>query len=248
MKQDNSRAAWSHPPGDLDLGSHQVDIWRVSLDLPPVSVKQMESTLPADESERASKFHFDYDRNRFTLAHASLRRVLARYLHIQPHRINFSVNEYGKPSLPPETEIHFNLSHSSKFALIAVSRNRNIGVDVEKIRVDIELENLASRYFSPHESSELLALPPEQRAIGFFNCWTRKEAYIKAQGLGLSLPLDSFDVSLTPAEPTLLRATRPDSTESARWTLLSLLVDTGYAGALAVEGKDLEFRYWDFIP
>ena len=128
--------------------------------------------------------------------------------------------------------------------MIAVTRGRKVGVDVELIREGIELENLSSRNFSQMENQELMALPVEQRTLGFFACWTRKEAYIKAQGLGLSLPLDSFDVSL--GESAVLRATRPDASESARWSLHSLNVESNYAAALAVEGNDFEIRCWDW--
>jgi 4'-phosphopantetheinyl transferase len=117
-------------------------------------------------------------------------------------------------------------------------------VDVEQIRAEVEIESLARRYFSPREVSELMALPLEERVVGFHHCWTRKEAYIKAQGLGLSLPLDSFDVSL--GEPAILRATRPNANEAARWSLRSLDVETDYAGALAVENGVSECRFWDW--
>jgi 4'-phosphopantetheinyl transferase len=215
-------------------------VWRVRVD----SFNPREDILSPDEREHAAKFHFDKDRNRYIVSHASLRETLARYLRAEPKELKFSVNEYGKPFLP-EHDLGFNLSHSGEYALIAVTRGRNIGVDVEQIRADVEIEKLASRYFSPREVSELMALPPERRIIAFYNCWTRKEAYIKAQGMGLSLPLDSFDVSL--GEPVLLRATRPNTSEAAQWTLLSLDVESGYAGAVAVRRHDLDFRLWDFL-
>jgi 4'-phosphopantetheinyl transferase len=130
--------------------------------------------------------------------------------------------------------------------LIAVSGEQKVGVDVERIRSDMEIESMARRFFSPDEVSDLMTLPPEEREVGFFNCWTRKEAYIKAQGLGLSLPLDSFDVSLTSNEPAILRTTRPDPKETARWTLVSLEVESNYRAAVAVEMQGVEFRLWDF--
>jgi 4'-phosphopantetheinyl transferase len=117
---------------------------------------------------------------------------------------------------------------------------------VERIRSGLELESIANRYFSLGEVTELMALPLEQRELAFFNCWTRKEAYIKAQGLGLSLPLDSFDVSLVLHEPAVLRVTRPDAQAASHWTLVSLDVDSNYAAALAVEGQGLEIRFWDW--
>ncbi|MEW6406565.1 MAG: 4'-phosphopantetheinyl transferase superfamily protein, partial [Chloroflexota bacterium] len=159
----------------------------------------------------------------------------------------FTKGEFGKPILLHSDGIDFNLAHSGDLALVAVARGRKVGVDVERIRQNTDLEKIARRYFSPREVSELLALPENQRFIGFFNCWTRKEAYIKAHGLGLSMPLDSFDVSLAPGEPAVLRETRPAPNEAAHWMLLALNVASDYAATLAVEGKNLEFRYWDAI-
>ena len=223
-----------------------MDVWRISLDLPTASVKSLESTLSADESQRrAARFHFPADRDRYIAAHGCLRNVLARYLNCEPNQLIFSTNDYGKPGLGSHN-LEFNLSHSGNFALIVVTREHKVGVDVERVRDDLEVESIAKRYFSPNEISELMVLQPEQRDAGFFNCWTRKEAYIKAHGLGLSLPLDSFDVSLTPNEPATLRATRPNPQEAARWRLLSLDVDSSYAAAVAVEMPGSEIRLWNF--
>lgn len=241
MQKDN----WTSPPDSLELESHYVDVWRIALDLSSDSIKLIESTLSADETQKAARFHFPADRDRFIAAHGSLRAILGRYLRCKPVELTFSVNSYGKPALL-NSNLEFNLSHSGDFAMVAVTSDRKIGVDLERIRPDMELENIASRNFSEIEVSELMGLPPEQRGIGFFNCWTRKEAYIKAQGVGLSLPLDSFDVSLTPDQPAVLRATRPNLQEAARWTLRPLDVAPNYAGALAVEGIDLDLRFWDW--
>src|SRR3989304_5240764 len=213
MQKYNSHTRWSQPPDDLDLQSHQVDIWRARLNLPNDSLKVLDATLSADETERAARFHFSADRDRFIIAHGCLRDILARYLHCKPGRLILSVNQYGKPVLE-DYKLEFNLSHSGDFALVAITSERKVGVDIERFRSDIEFESIASRYFSQSEVSELLALTSEQKAHGFFNCWTRKEAYIKAHGLGLSLPLEGFDVSLIPNEPVILRATRPDPQEA----------------------------------
>jgi len=236
---------WSPPPEFLDLQPHQVDVWRICLDLESATIKQLESTLSADESQRAARFRFPNDKRSYIVAHGGLREILVRYLLCEPGKLSFSTGEYGKPTLENHN-LEFNLSHSGEFALIAVSQACRIGVDVERHRPDLEHEKIAHRFFSPNEVTELLALPPEKRAPGFFNCWTRKEAYIKAHGLGLSMALDSFDVSLTPNEPTFLRATRPNPKEAFRWTLVSLQVGSGYAGAVAVDGQNLEFRLWDW--
>jgi 4'-phosphopantetheinyl transferase len=236
---------WTSPPDALDLDTDHVDVWRIHLDPKTDSVKRVESTLSTDEIERAAKFHFPKDRDRFLAAHISLRDILARYLQCQPGELTFSVNQYGKPALDNH-KLEFNLSHSGDFALIAVAGQRKVGVDMECIRSDMEVENIAARNFSKSELSELMALPLEQRVTGFFNCWTRKEAYIKAHGLGLSFPLENFDVSLTPNEPAILRATRPDQREAAHWTLLALEINPNYAGALAVEAETVEYRFWDW--
>lgn len=241
MKQDN----WISPSDSLHIESRHVDVWRIFLNLQVDSVKLAESTLSVDEARRAARFHFPKDRDHFIAAHGILRQIVGRYLHCNPRELTFSVNQYGKPALV-NSDLEFNLSHSGNFALLAVTQNRKVGVDVECIRQGISSHVIAQQYFSKAEVAELQSLPMEQRETAFFTCWTRKEAYIKAQGLGLSLPLESFDVSLTPGQPAVLRATRPDPQEAARWTLLSLYVDPKYGGSLAVEGRDLDFRLWDW--
>jgi len=236
---------WLPPPDFVDLEPQQVDVWRICLDLPTATVKQLESILSADECQRAARFHFPEGSNHYIVAHGSLREILSRYLHCEPSQLNFSTNEYGKPELE-DYQLEFNLSHSGDFALVAVSQNCKVGVDVERHRPDLEHEKIANRFFSPNEINELMVLPPDLRTTGFFNCWSRKEAYIKAQGLGLSLPLDSFDVSLAPGEPAILRAIRPNPDEATCWTLVSLQVESGYAGAVAIEEQNLEIRLWDW--
>ena len=240
------RTNWTKPPRDLNLGTNQVDVWRIFINPTPAPMQQTESTLSADESQRAARFRFDKDRHRFTVSHFALRDILSRYLHIEPEKIKYTVGEYGKPAIESDLNLDFNLSHSGNHALIAVARDRKVGVDVEHFRDELEIEKIARRFFSEKENAELMRLSADQQRTGFFNCWTRKEAYIKAHGLGLSLPLDSFDVSLAPDEPAVLRTTRPNTQEASRWTLLSLDVGSQYAGAVAVDGKDLNFRFWDW--
>ena len=243
MQQDSPD--WSPSLDPLELQPQQADIWRISLDLPTATVKLLESTLSEDEAKRAARFHFPADQNRYIVAHGCLRDILARYLKRKPEQLEFSANEYGKPALS-DHELEFNLSHSGDFVLIAVTRGLKIGIDVERIRSDIEHEAIARRFFSPNEVAELIALPPIQREIAFYNCWTRKEAYIKAQGVGLSLSLDSFDVSLSPNQPALLRDTRPNSQEALGWALISLEVGSGYAAAVAIRERELKLRLWDW--
>lgn len=239
------KAEWHPAPEIVDLHPHQVDVWRIHLDLPPATVRQLESTLSAEETQRAAHFRFAKDRDHYTVAHGSLRNILARYINRNPSQLYFSANKYGKPVFE-DRNLEFNLSHSGDFALIAVSQGCKVGVDIERIRSGMEHEKIARRFFSPNEVAELMAMPPDQKIDGFFNCWTRKEAYIKAQGLGLSLPLDSFDVSLSPNKLATLYATRPNPDETTQWTLVSLKVESGYSGALAVKGKELNVRLWNW--
>ncbi|HET9588162.1 MAG TPA: 4'-phosphopantetheinyl transferase superfamily protein [Anaerolineales bacterium] len=245
MQKTNAYSVWSPPPDNPDLQPHQVDIWRARLDLPMEALKGWEAVLSSEEAERAARFHFPKDRDRYIAAHGFLRGVLSRYLLCTPDELTFSANDYGKPVLIGH-KLEFNLSHSGDFALVALTRGYKIGVDLERVRQGISSLVIARQYFSKSEIAELQGLPLDQREAAFFTCWTRKEAYIKAQGLGLSLPLESFDVSLTPNQPTILRATRPDADEAARWTLRSLEIDPRYAAAVAVEGKDLEFKLLDW--
>ena len=180
MQKTDTKTIWSPGPDALKLESHQVDVWRISLELPTASVRLLGSYLSGDESHRAARFHFPQDRKRFIAAHGCLRDTLTRYLRCEPHQLTFSTGEHGKPALTSHKGIDFNLAHSGDYALVGVTRERRIGVDVERIRKKIELDKIARRFFSPSEVSELMASPPEQREMAFFLCWTRKEAYIKA--------------------------------------------------------------------
>jgi len=239
---------WNTPTDGLTLKPDQVDVWRLSLDFQPDPNKLMESTLSAKELDRAERFEFDKDKHRYVVSHICLRDVLSRYLNLDPSQLTFEANAYGKPSLKDQ-KLEFNISHSGDFVLVAVTLDHKIGVDIERIRQGISSHVIAKQYFSPAEIKELEALPMEERVVAFFVCWSRKESYLKAVGTGLSMPLESFDVSLTPGEPAILRATRPDPNEAARWTIHSIEVDPAYKAAVAVENnKDLEYRLWDWRP
>jgi 4'-phosphopantetheinyl transferase len=131
--------------------------------------------------------------------------------------------------------------------LIGVVLSRQLGIDVEKIRADFATEKIAARFFSANEVRNLVSLSPEKRGAAFFSCWTRKEAYIKGRGEGLSYPLNGFDVSLLPGEPAALLASRTDPAEVSRWSLISLEPAPGYAAAVAVEGRDLELSCWAWL-
>ncbi|HEX8557463.1 MAG TPA: 4'-phosphopantetheinyl transferase superfamily protein [Pyrinomonadaceae bacterium] len=239
-------ATWRGAPERPRADGAEVHVWRVTpLTRPADEVAALRALLSEDEAARADRFRFERHRGHFIVARAALRRILGRYLGSPGRLLRFGYNEYGKPSLAHPT-LRFNLSHAGEVALLAVTSGREVGVDVEAIRDDVEGEKLAEHFFSPGEVETLMSLPEAARARAFFDCWTRKEAFIKALGSGLSHPLDAFDVSLAPGEPAALLRTRADSREAARWTLRELEPGEGYAAAVAVEGGGWELRCWEF--
>ncbi len=231
----------------LALPEDEVQLWRVELEAIGSDESRWQKVLSPDETKRASRFHFSSDRQRFVASRALLRIILAGYLATNPTNLSFSYSNKGKPSLGPahaESDITFNISHSSGIALLAFTRRRQIGIDVEQVRRNSDLEAIARRFFSAHEQKQLAALPNEERVDGFFRCWTRKEAYIKATGDGLSLPLSQFDVSLGAGEKRALLATRPDDSEAGHWLLSEVPAGGGYAAALCVRGQDWKLNHW----
>jgi len=220
----------------------EVHVWFVELAGPGDSVETCFQSLSADERERASRFRFEHLRTAFTLSRGILRVLLGRYLAIEPGRIRFAYGPRGKPRLAfPESRLEFNLAHSGKFAAYAFAVGCEPGVDIEEVRHISEQENIVSRFFSREECEEWMALDAAERDEAFFRCWTRKEAYIKAVGDGLSMPLDSFRVSLRPGVPALLTAAAGDPAAGS-WSLYTLAPGDGYAGALAVPERGRRVR------
>ena len=245
MPADNA-GDWSDPPGFPAVSENEVHIWRAFLDRPSDQLRQFESLLSADEIIRARKYRFPIHRDRFVSRRAMLRLVLARYLSIPAPELHFDYTEYGKPLLGRRhtTKLRFNLSFSHDMALVAVACGRDIGVDVEKIIQSTVEETIPEQFFSARETATLRSLPGSYQAIAFFDCWVRKEAYIKAKGMGLSLPLDSFDVSFGDEKPASLLRTAPDPQEIRRWTMMALHPAPGYAAALVLEGQGGVVRCW----
>jgi 4'-phosphopantetheinyl transferase len=225
------------PGTQLTLPADEVHLWRVDLEAVASSEARWRKVLSPDELARAARFHFDRDRQTYTATRALLRTFLAGYLGSKPTDLVFHYSDKDKPSLELSGDrLEFNVSHSGRRALLAFARRRSVGVDVEHIRDDFDPQALAHRFFSVLEQRALATLEPEDRYAGFFRCWTRKEAYIKAVGTGLSLPLDQFDVSLRPGEENGLLSTRPDAAEAAVWSLREVQAGEGYAAALCVHG------------
>jgi 4'-phosphopantetheinyl transferase len=235
-------------PPRFSLTGSEIHIWLVDLREQAEGIAACRETLSADERSRAESFHFQRDRDRFVVARGALRTILGRYLEERPEQLRFTYNSFGKPALPDTSRheaLEFNLSHSGDVALCAVALGRRLGIDVERVREDFCCEEIAEHFFSGREVATLRALPEAERPHAFFRCWTRKEAYIKARGEGLSIPLDSFSVSLGPGEPAeLLSVDGPP--EAARWTLIGLEPRPGYAAAVAFEGdgRRLSCRMW----
>jgi 4'-phosphopantetheinyl transferase len=232
----------------LTLHSDEVHVWRAALDVPESQVWSLWDMLTTDECQRAERYVFQKDRTHFVVARGLLRVLLGRYLRQGPQYLRFIYGPHGKPALATDTggvALHFNVSHSHGLALYAITRGREVGVDIERIRSEVVQEQVAEHFFSPREVTVLRALPSPLQATAFFACWTRKEAYIKAIGDGLALPLDQFDVSLAPGEPAALLHTTWDPQEAARWALQDLAPAPGYRAAVAVAGHDWHLTCWD---
>ena len=230
---------WGQPPIPLSIADREVHVWRARLDLPASPMDQFEKLLSYDEFVRARRFRFPVHRNRFVSRRGILRCLLGAYLQISPADVILENTEFGKPLLARRhnTNLRFNFSVSEDLALYAITRGRDIGVDLEYIKPAISHESVAEQFFAAREVAQLRAIPKGQQPAAFFDCWVRKEAYIKARGMGLSLALDSFEVSFGDAKPARLLRTIPDPEEAGRWTMVALHPEPGYAGALVVAGQ-----------
>lgn len=229
----------------VGIGSTVIDIWQWPLDVAAAALPGLVAALSDAEFARAARFVHERDRLRFIAGRGHLRAILGAYLAVPAKRLAFDYNAFGKPRLAGagEPPLHFNLSHSAGVAVLAVCDHYQIGIDIE--RVAPFKEDLAGTFFSAAERRALRCVPPDAYLDAFYRCWTRKEAFVKAHGAGLSLPLDSFDVSIgTTGQPRLLRLDgMPDAPE--QWCLLNLAAPHGFIGAVAAltAGNAVELRY-----
>ena len=238
------RRAGSAGPAENDL-----HVWRLCLDTDATALGRLWDTLSADEQARTARFRKPSDRAHFTAARGMLRAILGAHLDQPPDRVQFSAGPYGKPALARSSSgLRFNLSHADGLALVAVARGREVGVDIERIQPDAPHERLAERFFAREEAAALRSFPVDARAEAFARCWVRKEAYVKARGEGLRLPLDRFTVSLAAGAPAALRGIGSEADEAARWSLMDLPAPAGYAAALAVEGRPGRRIVADWTP
>jgi len=236
-------------PKDLSPRRGAVEVWVVDLNALDHTLHPVYELLGEDERQRAERFRFPIDRRRFVMARATLREILGRYLQTAPEQLEFEYGEYGKPRLArPHTSVRFNASRSGERALIACTQDHEIGVDIESLSRELEIDDLSRRFFTASESQKLATFPADRRKEAFLRCWTCKEAFIKAVGKGFSLGLDKFNVSLGMGSPKVDASTPIDKFIVDGWSLIPLASSAleGYISALAIEGEDAEvsLRSW----
>jgi 4'-phosphopantetheinyl transferase len=244
----NSHSLWQHPIGRYALPADRTHVWRADLRRLYGDVPDLRNLLSVDECGRADRYQFEADRNRYIVARAVLRLLLGHCLDCAVGHLTFATDRFGKPTLlaPAMASLQFNVSHSGDYILVALNRRHAVGVDVERIRADLAMEEIAQRFFSLREWGDLSALTSQERPGGFFACWTRKEAYLKGRGDGLTVPLAAFDVTLRPGDDVRLIETRHDINDVHRWTLSALDCGNDYRAAVAVAGRDAALDCWEW--
>lgn len=233
------------PDSALQLPTSELHVWAIPLDLSEAEVSESSKTLSEDELLRAARFHFDLHRRRYIAGRAALRSILAAYTGKQASDVEFFYGTHGKPHLArPDRGVRFNFSNSEGQAICAVMCRTEIGADLEMMRDISDYETIARQFFSPSEAEALLSLPHGFRQEAFVNCWTRKEAFLKALGSGLALPLDSFEVSLRPGDPARLLSVDGDRAGAIGWTLISMSPLPNFVASVAVRGRPRLIRTW----
>jgi len=236
---------WSNPPAEVSLAVDEVHIWRASLERCTRTIEHFSHTLADDERERAQRYGCMATRARFVVGRGLLRTVLGRYLGQTAQQIQFRLSPQGKPILcATASPLHFNVSHSHQLVVMAVTRQGELGIDVERLRPFANNLGLAERYFSPRECHLLRLMSPERRTEAFFHTWTRKEACLKALGVGLSYGLDRVEVTIHPEDPVRLLRLNGEDKHAASWSLLALSPAPGYVGALALRAHGCRIVGW----
>lgn len=230
----------------MKCASGEVHVWRIELDCAARTVAPLRATLSQEEEQRAARFQSIELCERWTVARGALRCILATYARCEPSALVFRAGPHGKPALAwPVEDIPFNLSHTGGLTLVAVAGSGRVGIDAESVRSEIEVEDLSRRFFAPAEAAEILALSPDAQLAAFFTCWTRKEAFVKALGGGLSVPLNRFQVSIQSDQPARLLWAEGEASD--QWSLLDLS-EPGVAAALVVEGPAPVLQRMSFVP
>jgi 4'-phosphopantetheinyl transferase len=222
------------------IGPREVHVYDVGLELDAIDVEKLAKVLDERELATAARFATVSLRRKYVASHARLRSVLSRYLNLAPTEVRFLHGEQGKPWLDPchRSNVRFNLSHSGEKGLVAITTNREVGIDVELIRPLEDWREIAERFFSQRETVRLSSLPPHLVERAFFATWSRKEAYVKALGLGLALDLGAFEVEVDPRNEARLEWTLDDLEGPTKWSLRDIHVGPEYHAAIAIEGQD----------
>ncbi len=239
MNKDNE---WQRQYCQMALPIGEVHLWLVSIAEKEAQLDDLHGLLSQEELSRAERFYFEKDRKRYIIARGMLRTILSQYCRFEPEDHQFGYNQYGKPNLIDNDWLRFNISHSGDKVLYGFTQNRELGIDIEYVKPFENTHQIVERFFSDHEKEQFRSVPDHMKNIAFFNCWTRKEAYIKALGKGMSLPLDEFSVYFIPDKPACLLETKHDIQEKDRWTLQEINVGEGYVAAVTVQGRNLHFR------
>ncbi|MGA8086303.1 MAG: 4'-phosphopantetheinyl transferase superfamily protein [Terracidiphilus sp.] len=229
------------------LSERDIHIWTLPTEASNEVVARFERVLVSEEADRAARFRFRYLRESFVIARGALRSLLGLYLNVHPANIRFVYGLRGKPALAFDTGIEFNMTHSGSLAVIAVTMGCPIGVDVEQIRPLSDMQDIANRFFCPEEATEVMSLPLAERERAFFRCWTRKEAYIKAIGDGLSTPLDDCRVTVQPNAAARFVHVAHDIAAAEAWMLHDLCFAPDYAGALAYRDQERSLRLYPIV-
>lgn len=231
----------------LNLSLNEIHLWHVHIPEHIERLVMYEALLDEQEKHKADRFRFEKDRNCSIIARGVLRKLLGSYLEKEPEGVRFVYGDFGKPEVSNDEGIAFNISHARDAIVLGFVKNNWIGVDVEFLDQKIDPLNIAKHFFSDEEKRALEEVSKENRVEGFYNCWTRKEAFIKAVGDGLSFPLDQFVVSLKPKVKAALLCTKWDKNEKNKWTLQSSNPEQEYVSAFAVKGKVSETKFWRYI-
>lgn len=250
MRADLMISVWKSPPPSLKLSLDYVDVWQVTLSAPH-QIEKYRVLLTQEELERCERFKSEKRRREFIIGRGLLRILIGQCLDIDPTTFDFAYTEHQKPYLPAASlgvQVNFNVTHSHNLALIALTLERMIGVDIEYIRHNVEFRKLARRFFSNQESSALSAYDDPLLPAAFFACWTRKEAFVKALGDGIAFGLGDFTVSVDPRDQEVALKTAQNTNESDNWSIINLDIGRDYAAAVAANGGRFKLRLWNSSP
>jgi len=228
---------WRNPPLNLTLMHDEIHLWLCEINGLKDCSNTFEKSLSIDELEKANKFVFGKDKLSYIISRGTLRKILSKYLNVSPKLIQFGYNQYGKPFIhfPEKGRLKFNLSHSNEYCLIAINKEMETGVDIEWINKDLEPNDIAHNYFSAQELSNFKSIDKGNQLEAFYKIWTRKEAFIKAIGKGLSIPLDSFDVTIDDFKPKIKRI--DGEKNISKYQLQNLKISNNYCAALIYIGQ-----------